>query len=59
MPGDTGAAALVARLGERGWTIAPGYGKTKDRMFRIGHMGDHTLEELDELLTVIEEELVD
>ena len=59
MPGDAGASALVARLAGRGWTIAPGYGKTRDRMFRIGHMGDHTVEELDELLAVIEEELVD
>ncbi|HEX6589912.1 MAG TPA: alanine--glyoxylate aminotransferase family protein [Longimicrobiales bacterium] len=59
MPGDAGAAALVARLAGQGWTIAPGYGKTKDRMFRIGHMGDHTLDELNELLAVIEEALVD
>ena len=59
MPGDAGAAALVSRLAKRGWTIAAGYGATKDRMFRIGHMGDHTLEELNELLAVIEEELLD
>jgi aspartate aminotransferase-like enzyme len=59
MPGDAGAAALVARLARRGWTIAAGYGKTKDAMFRIGHMGDHTTDELEELLAVIEEELLD
>lgn len=57
MPGDTGAAALVSRVAARGWTIAAGYGATKDRMFRIGHMGDHTPERLNELLAVIEEEL--
>ena len=57
MPGDEGAAALVSRLAKRGWTIAAGYGKTKDAMFRIGHMGDHTLDQLNELLAVIEEEL--
>lgn len=58
MPGDSGAADLVRRVGERGFTIAAGYGLEKDRMFRIGHMGDHTLDELDELLAVIEEELI-
>jgi aspartate aminotransferase-like enzyme len=57
MPGDAGAAALVQRVAARGFTIAAGYGATKDRMFRIGHMGDHTLDELNELLAVIEEEL--
>lgn len=35
---------------ERGYAIAPGYGKLKDSSFRIGHMGDHTLDELDALL---------
>ena len=59
MPGDAGASALVARLAKRGWTIAAGYGKTKDAMFRIGHMGDHSVDELEELLAVIEEELLD
>jgi aspartate aminotransferase-like enzyme len=38
--------------------IASGYGKLKDTTFRIGHMGDHTLEELDELLGVLEEILL-
>jgi aspartate aminotransferase-like enzyme len=42
---------------ERGYTIAPGYGKAKDAMIRIGHMGDHTLAELNELLGVLEEVL--
>ncbi|HUF13765.1 MAG TPA: alanine--glyoxylate aminotransferase family protein [Longimicrobiales bacterium] len=58
MPGDEGAAALVRRVAARGWTIAGGYGDLKDRMFRIGHMGDHTVARLEDLLGVIEEELV-
>jgi len=40
---------------KRGYTIAPGYGSLKDSTIRIGHMGDHTVEELDELLGVLAE----
>lgn len=41
---------LDARLGERGFQISNGYGNLKDETFRIGHMADCTLEELEELL---------
>ena len=41
----------------RGYTIASGYGTLKDSTMRIGHMGDHTLDELNELLSVLEEAL--
>lgn len=44
---------VVADLFERGWVVGGGYGKLKDTTFRIGHMGDHTVEELDELLEVL------
>jgi aspartate aminotransferase-like enzyme len=33
--------------------IGGGYGKLSNSTFRIGHMGDHTVEELDGLLDVI------
>lgn len=42
--------AVAASLEARGFTIAPGYGGLRDRTIRIGHMGDHTVEELDTLL---------
>ncbi|MBV9774982.1 MAG: alanine--glyoxylate aminotransferase family protein [Gemmatimonadetes bacterium] len=48
---------VTAALGERGWTIAAGYGKLKDSTIRIGHMGDHTRAELDALLVELEEVL--
>jgi aspartate aminotransferase-like enzyme len=35
--------------------VATGYGKARDDMFRIGHMGDHTLAGLEGLLDVLEE----
>jgi predicted phosphoserine aminotransferase len=51
-PGVTGPG-IVAALRERGFTIASGYGQLREQTFRIGHMGDHTLAELDELLSVL------
>jgi aspartate aminotransferase-like enzyme len=44
---------VVSELFARGWVVGGGYGKIKDTTFRIGHMGDHTLDELDKLLEVI------
>ncbi len=42
-----------------GYTIASGYGPLREKTFRIGHMGDHTVAELntllDRLTAVIEE----
>jgi predicted phosphoserine aminotransferase len=53
MPNGTGGTDVCAALNARGYTIAPGYGAMKDRMIRIGHMGDHTVAELEELLDVL------
>jgi len=44
---------VVAELFARGWVIGGGYGKLKESTFRIGHMGDHTVEELDGLLEAL------
>jgi aspartate aminotransferase-like enzyme len=45
---------ITSRLKARGYTISSGYGKLKDTSIRIGHMGDHTVEELEELLVALE-----
>jgi aspartate aminotransferase-like enzyme len=37
----------------RGFVVAPGYGKARDAMIRIGHMGDHSVAGLDALLDVL------
>jgi len=37
----------------RGYTISAGYGELKDSTIRIGHMGDHTVAELEDLLAVL------
>ena len=46
---------LNGRLGERGMAISNGYGKLKELTFRIGHMGDIDLSDLETLLRAIEE----
>ena len=49
---------LIQRsLADRGWTIASGYGELKKTTIRIGHMGDHTVAELEGLLRELEEVL--
>ena len=53
VPDGVKGSDVCAAVSARGWTIAPGYGKGKDAMIRIGHMGDHTVPELDALLDVL------
>ncbi|MCW5876386.1 MAG: alanine--glyoxylate aminotransferase family protein [Anaerolineales bacterium] len=47
-------AALNAFLGERGMRIANGYGPLKGRTFRIGHMGELTPSDVEELLAAMD-----
>ncbi len=47
-------AELNAELRKRGFAISNGYGKLKEKTFRIGHMGDLTPAEVQELLLNIE-----
>ena len=54
LPAERTGPEVTAKLRECGFTIAPGYGKLKDPTIRIGHMGDHTVQELDELLDQLE-----
>lgn len=55
MPTRITATDLVARMAERGFTLGGGYGKWKESTFRIGHMGDIPLADLDAMLDVLEE----
>ncbi|MEO0479856.1 MAG: alanine--glyoxylate aminotransferase family protein [Planctomycetota bacterium] len=45
---------IIARAKQAGFTLGKGYGDLKEQTFRVGHMGDHTLERLRALLTAIE-----
>jgi predicted phosphoserine aminotransferase len=47
----------IARLAEEGLTVSGGYGKLKGETFRIGHMGEHTLEDIDMLLARFDDAL--
>lgn len=50
---------LNKKLGERGYTISNGYGDLKEKTFRIAHMADTSLNEIKELLSVIDELLLE
>jgi len=50
LPEDVSGTAIVGGLASKGITIAPGYGKLKEQVIRIGHMGDHTEAELEVVL---------
>ena len=50
LPGGTTGPEVVSGMWERGWVIGGGYSRLKESTIRIGHMGDHTLENLTELL---------
>jgi len=48
---------LNQALGEKGYMISNGYGAVKDVTFRIAHMADTTMPELDGLLACLDETL--
>ncbi len=55
LPEGTDGTQVSRRTKARGYTIAPGYGELKATSFRIGHMGDHTVEELEALLGALDD----
>lgn len=52
---DIDVSALNKALAERGFQISNGYGKLKDKTFRIAHMADCQVEEVQELLNNIDD----
>jgi aspartate aminotransferase-like enzyme len=48
---------VVAGMRERGWVIGGGYSRLKESTIRIGHMGDHGVDNLAELLDTLGEVL--
>jgi aspartate aminotransferase-like enzyme len=54
VPDDASGSGIAAELLSRGWVVGAGYGKLTDLTIRIGHMGDHTMEELEPLLEAID-----
>src|SRR5262245_21306724 len=48
-------AGFVKSVGRRGYGISNGYGRLKEKTFRIGHMGDHTVQGVRALLAVMDD----
>ena len=48
-------ATFDKKLREKGFEISPGYGRVKDTSFRIGHMGDLTVKDMNDLVHVMDE----
>ena len=48
------ATQIVRALKEAGWTIGAGYGPLKESTIRIGHMGDHSVGAVEELLALLD-----
>ena len=44
LPDGLTGDAIVKAVAQRGFVIGGGYGQLKQRTFRIGHMGDHTVD---------------
>jgi len=50
LPTGTAGPDVVKAMAERDWVIGGGYGDLEPTCIRVGHMGDHTMDELDALL---------
>ena len=46
--------AIVHRMGEQGFVLGTGYGELSASTFRIGHMGDHTVQGIEAMLEVLD-----
>jgi aspartate aminotransferase-like enzyme len=51
LPTDITGEAFTSAVAKKGIVVGSGYGKLKSSTFRIGHMGDHTLETLERCLS--------
>ena len=54
VPEGASGSQIAARVEQEGYVIGGGYGKLKERTFRIGHMGDHTERGLEGCLAAID-----
>lgn len=54
LPPAISADALISGVAARGYLIGSGYGGLAAKSVRLGHMGDHTVEELADCISAIE-----
>jgi aspartate aminotransferase-like enzyme len=59
LPESIPGRAFVKKVKARGIQVATGYGKLGDTTFRIGHMGDHTVETLKNCFAACEQAVRD
>ena len=57
LPATHNGGAVTAAMKSRGFVISTGYGTLKDTGIRIGHMGDHSLDEVNVMLDTLREVL--
>jgi aspartate aminotransferase-like enzyme len=57
LPETINGRAFVQRVRKSGIVVGGGYGKLGETTFRIGHMGDHTVETVQRCLTACDEAL--
>jgi aspartate aminotransferase-like enzyme len=50
LPDGVSGPDVVAAMRERSWVIGGGYSRMKETSIRIGHMGDHKVEDIRDLL---------
>ena len=55
LPARVACPSLTSAVARRGYVIGSGYGRLRDTTFRIGHMGDHTLDGLAGCLAAVED----
>jgi aspartate aminotransferase-like enzyme len=53
MPAGKPGSQVAAAMKAKGFVIATGYGSLRDDMVRVGHMGEHTIDEVDSLLDAL------
>jgi len=58
LPAALTGDAIAKAVAERGYVIGAGYGKLKKGTFRVGHMGDHSVDGLAQCLDVVTEAIV-
>lgn len=54
---DGGSAALITKLRNKGFEIGSGYGKHKDAVVRITNFPAHSVDDMRQLITAIQQEL--
>jgi predicted phosphoserine aminotransferase len=55
LPETLNGRTIAKQMADAGWVIGSGYGDLKTSTIRLGHMGDHTVEQVDHLLDVLGE----